>query len=314
MHEESGTIDALKKYAWRLKEYQDKVDKWNEEQVKGYLIEPLLKSLRWDTSDPEFVLLEYPITIGTETKRVDYVLMSNKSLVCVVEAKTGEIEDIHAKQALSYAKHLGVLWAIVTNGRRVCVYGSDFYIAENVKNALIMDINISPETIDNNSELLRYLAKGILDQEDVYKVFKDMNQKRTLLLFLQSKKEELIDVIADWVGEQWDKGLVNKEVLISSLEVMFGKVEAMARKQDERQPCTSYVTIVVAGDWKYRGDLGQGIFELKQDPNKKIDVSKSSVEVEEQLQKLGLRLSSKSALGGFCYNLRREAGLVRRKR
>ena len=95
--------EELRKYAERVQGYKDRLGKWNEDEVKGYLIEPFLKALLWDPTDPNFVRRQYPVTMGSETKKVDYALMSGDSPACVVEAKAGEISVSDAKQALSYA-------------------------------------------------------------------------------------------------------------------------------------------------------------------------------------------------------------------
>jgi len=302
--------DELRKYAERVQSFVDQLQKWNEVEVKGYLIEPFLTALLWDPADPNFVRHEFPVTMGSETKRIDYALMSGDSPICVVEAKAGELDEVAARQALSYARSLDVPWALITNGKRLCLYGIEFYTAENIMNALVMDITISPESIDASLDSLKYLANGTLDSEEVYDIFKILNRRRALLVFLQGRKDDLIKAIAKWIEEHWGKGSVDDASLLSSLESIFGKVEG--EKPDKIQPPTSY-SLVVASDWKYRRDLGKGIFELKTDPTKRIDVSLPGPDVERQLEKLGLRLSTKGAFGGFYYNLRREAGLIRRR-
>jgi hypothetical protein len=303
--------DTLRKYAERVQGYKDRLGKWNEDEVKGYLIEPFLKALLWDPTDPNFVRRQYPVTMGSETKKVDYALMSGDSPACVVEAKAGEIDVSDDRQALSYARNLDVSWAIVTNGQRVCLYGTEFYKSENIMNALVMDIAISPESIDVSLGSLKYLANGTLDSEEVYDVFKLLNERRALLIFLQSRKGDLIKAIAKWIEDHWDKGSVDDASLPSSLESVFGRVERIEEKPVKIQTPTARFTVIVASDWKYKRDLGKGVFELKDDPAKRIDVSLPGPDVERQLEKLGLRLSTKNAFGGFYYNLRREAGLVR---
>jgi Asp-tRNA(Asn)/Glu-tRNA(Gln) amidotransferase C subunit len=304
--------DALRRYAERVQSFSDQFQKWNEVEVKGYLIKPLLATLSWDTTDPNFVRHEFSVTMGSETRKVDYALMSGDAPICVVEAKAGELDEAAARQALSYARNLNVPWALVTNGQRLCLYGSEFYTSENVINALIMDIVISPDSIDESLDSLKYLANGTLDSEGVYKVFKAFNERRALLAFLQSKKDILVkEVIAKWIEEQWDKGSVNEASLLASLESIFGRIERIEKKHIKGQAPTTRTT--VASDWTHRRDLGKGIFELKDDSTKRIDVSLSGPDVERQLEKLGLRLSSKGAFGGFYYNLRREAGLIRRR-
>jgi hypothetical protein len=250
--------------------------------------------------------------MGSETKRIDYALMSGDTPICVVEAKTGEVDVVAARQALSYARNLDVPWALVTNGQRLCLYGVEFYTSENTMNALVMDITFAPESIDASLDSLKYLANGTLDSEDVYDVFKTFNERRALLVFLQSKKDTLVKVIAKWTEEHWDKGSVDEALLLSSLESVFGRIERIEEKPAEGQVPTARA-IVVASDWKHRPDLGKGIFELKTDPSKQIDVSLPGPNVERQLEKLGLRLRTKGAFGGFYYALRRVAGLIRRR-
>jgi predicted type IV restriction endonuclease len=304
--------EALKKYAERVQGYKDRLGKWNEDEVKGYLIEPFLKALLWDPTDPNFVRRQYPVTMGSETKKVDYALMSGDSPACVVEAKAGEIDVSDARQALSYARNLDVSWAMVTNGQRVCLYGTEFYKSENIMNALVMDIAISPDNIDVSLDSLRYLANGTLDSEEVYEMFKSLNERRALLVFLQSEKDTLVKVIAKWIEERWGKGSVDEVSLRASLESVFGRIERIEPEPGKGLfPSTG--SIVVASDWKYRRDLGKGIFELKTDSSKRIDISQPGPDVERELEKLGLRVSTKSAFGGFYYNLRREAGLIKRR-
>jgi len=160
--------------------------------VKRYLIEPLLTALLWDPADPNFVCHEFPVTMGSDTRKVDYALMSGDAPICVVEAKAGELDETAARQALSYARNLDVPWAIVTNGQRLCLYGVEFYTSENTMNALVMDIALAPESIDASLNSLKCLANGTLDSEDVYYVFKTFNERRALLVFLQSKKDTLV--------------------------------------------------------------------------------------------------------------------------
>jgi len=304
--------EALRKYVERVQGYKDKLGRWNEDEVKGYLIEPFLKALLWDPTDPNFVRRQYPVTMGSETKKVDYALMSGDSPICVVEAKAGEIDISDARQALSYARNLDVPWAMITNGERVCLYGTEFYKSENIMNALIMDITISLESLDANLNVLKYLANGTLDSEEIYDVFKGFNERQALFVFLQSKKNALLKIIAKWIEEHWDKGSVDDTLLLFSLENIFGRIERIEEKSPKVLISTAHQT-VVASDWKYRSELGKGVFELKTDTTKRIYVSLPGPDVEHQLEKLGLHLSTKGAFGGFYYTLRREAGLIRRR-
>jgi hypothetical protein len=136
-----------------------------------------------------------------------------------------------------------------------------------------MDIEFSPETIDAQLDVLRHLANGTLDSAEVHDVLKRLNQQKALLVFLQNRKGDLIKVIAKWIEERWGKGSVDDASLLPSLESVFGRIERIEEKSSKIGPSTYSPTIVTAGDWKHRPDLGKGVFELKGDPAKRIDVS-----------------------------------------
>jgi hypothetical protein len=308
----NGDIDdLLRTFVERVQSYEDRLQKWNEVEVKRYLIEPLLIALRWDPADPNFVRHEFPVTMGSDTKKVDYALMSGDTPICVIEAKAGEIDEAASRQALSYARNLNVPWAIVTNGQRLLLYGAEFYVAENIGNALVMDIEFSPNRFGTQLDFIKHLANGTLDSKEVYDIFRLLNERQALLIFLRERKNDLIKTIAKWIEEHWGKGSVDNTSLLSSLEKVFGRVENIEENSTKIQTSSSRLTVVVARDWKYKHDLGKGIFELKSDPTKRIDVSLPGPDVERQLEKFGLRLSSKSAFGSFYYSLRREAGLIK---
>ena len=56
----------------------------SEALTRYALIDPLLRELGWDTSDPEMVIPEYRSGNG----RADYALMNNSSPAMMVEAKS----------------------------------------------------------------------------------------------------------------------------------------------------------------------------------------------------------------------------------
>lgn len=85
-----------------------------EAQTRLALIDPLLRVLDWDVSDPSMVTPEYPV----ETRRVDYALLYPKGTpVAVVEAKKlGADLTAHRMQMLNYANMAGIPYAALTNG------------------------------------------------------------------------------------------------------------------------------------------------------------------------------------------------------
>ena len=87
-----------------------------ERRTRQVLIDPLLKALGWDVSDPGAVYLEH--------NRMDYALMSNARPVAVIEAKPlgNPLERGVITQAITYAVENNPLYIIVANGDRWEMY------------------------------------------------------------------------------------------------------------------------------------------------------------------------------------------------
>ena len=93
----------------------------NETRTRTALIDPLLKVLGWDVSDPRLVTPEYPLGGG----RVDYALMNTSAVIpaATVEAKKlGEQLDSHRLQMLNYANADGIRYAGLTDGNHWEMY------------------------------------------------------------------------------------------------------------------------------------------------------------------------------------------------
>jgi len=97
----------------RIRSYPGALQR-TEAATRLAVIDPLLRALDWDVSDPSLVTPEYPI----ESTRVDYALLSPKGTpVAVVEAKKlGTALTAHRMQMLNYANMAGIPYAALTNG------------------------------------------------------------------------------------------------------------------------------------------------------------------------------------------------------
>ena len=92
----------------------------NEIRTRTTLIDPLLKALGWDVSDPETVTLERSIGRG----RADYALHGEQTRpFAVLEAKRlGEDLGNHITQMVGYALEEGIPYAGLTDGNRWQLY------------------------------------------------------------------------------------------------------------------------------------------------------------------------------------------------
>lgn len=98
------------------------VKKVNEANTKALLIEPVLRSLGWDTDDLDTVQREVKVFDGTY---LDYALTLPQGVSLYVEAK-GLNENLSDKkfvaQTVNYANNDGVVWCVLTNGLQYRVF------------------------------------------------------------------------------------------------------------------------------------------------------------------------------------------------
>ena len=73
----------------------------NETRTRQLLIDPLLRRLSWDVSNPNIVQLEYRV----KKLRADYALMSKGKPLAVIEAKRleNDLGDDQIRQAVTSA-------------------------------------------------------------------------------------------------------------------------------------------------------------------------------------------------------------------
>ena len=86
----------------------------NETRTRMALIDPLLRALGWDVSDPEMVTPEYKVEGGW----ADYALLraDGRPAATVEAKKLGEALGSHRAQMLNYANMSGIEYAGLTDG------------------------------------------------------------------------------------------------------------------------------------------------------------------------------------------------------
>ncbi len=95
----------------------------NEESAKFQILAPTLRSLGWDTSQPEEVIYELQVGGNRGGGRADIVLKSNDRIVALIEAKApGANLNHHVGQVLTYAFHEGVDICVLTTGLEWWLY------------------------------------------------------------------------------------------------------------------------------------------------------------------------------------------------
>ena len=138
-----GVIEKLQQI---IKVHRDYLSR-HETRTRQVLIDPLLRELGWDVSDPEAVQLEY--RVGQQW--ADYALMSDGQPVAVIEAKRlgSNLEDDEMMQVLNYANRDGIDYMIVTDGDRWEMY--EVFQRGALEERLLMKLELSQQSAHKNA-------------------------------------------------------------------------------------------------------------------------------------------------------------------
>lgn len=111
----------------------------NEIRTRMALIDPLLQSLGWDTSDPSLVLPEFDVS----GRKADYALLENDgNPAATLEAKKlGEPLSSHRMQMLNYSNASGVEYAGLTDGDKWELY--EVFKRGQLEDRRVLDISIA---------------------------------------------------------------------------------------------------------------------------------------------------------------------------
>lgn len=135
----------------------------NEANTKNWLIEPLLRSMGWDTQDPTAVQAEYRAQ-GAGQNPVDYALMVDGAPALFLEAKAlGTSLDTpkSVNQVVAYGAVAGVQWVVITDGDEYRIYRTDTAAAAPEK--LLASFRLTdPAHRDEAEQFL-----GMLDREEL---------------------------------------------------------------------------------------------------------------------------------------------------
>jgi len=134
----------------------------NEQNTKATLIEPVLRSLGWDTESVDEVAREY--RLKSQHKPVDYGLLALRTPRLFVEAKAlGENLEDHrwTNQIMGYAGVAGVEWIVLTDGNEYRIYNS--HAPVTVEEKLLQTVTIT-EPSPLVEETLELLSKGRLEE------------------------------------------------------------------------------------------------------------------------------------------------------
>jgi len=220
------------------------LDGMPEEQIKFRFIEPLFEILGWEREDIE---KEKRVLKG----RADYILRIGNQNKLVIEAKKTSVglNEEEGRQAVSYAYHKNIKFAILTNFARIRVY----HALSNIKNIdknLLKDktdyLRFNCEDFVKDFERLWLLSKESFEKEEINKLLQNVDKRlikpidksilTDLLQFrewlskdLKSKRmqledsqiDEIVQILIDrliFMRSVEDRGLEGKDFLLTIID------------------------------------------------------------------------------------------------
>ncbi len=178
-----------------------------EEQIKFRFIEPLFEILGWEKEDIE---KEKRVLKG----RADYILRIGNQNKLVIEAKKTNVSllEEQGRQAVSYAYHKNIKFAILTNFARIRVYHALSNI-KNIDNNLLKDktdyLRFNCEDFVKDFDRLWLLSRESFEKEEINKLLQNVDKR----LIKPIDKSILTDLLQfrEWLS----KDLKNKRMPLS---------------------------------------------------------------------------------------------------
>ena len=165
-------LGTLKECAARIDDFRSHHTQLGEENTKAALIEPVLKALGWDTSNPDEVHHEYRRL--SNDNPVDYALLLLRTPRLFLEAKdlwANLADPKWSIQFISYATAAGVQWVVLTNGAEWRVYNAHAPVP--IEQKLFRTVRID-EDLDSAYSVLELLSKDNMRElriEELWKGF-----------------------------------------------------------------------------------------------------------------------------------------------
>jgi len=141
----------------------------SELQTRYGLIDPILRGLEWDTSNPEEVRVEY----NTDSGKADYVLFHQGKPLVVVEAKvlgalnpSEKLSSVVISQGIPYCEKIEVSIFVCTDGDTWQIY----HIEKPTKVTLLHAVHVSRLRATGAFEKLIFLWKPVICSPQPYEL------------------------------------------------------------------------------------------------------------------------------------------------
>lgn len=215
----------------------------SEANTKVTFIQPILETLGWKVTDPDEVVLEYPVYGGT---RLDYALLAGGKPTLYLEAKALRAsmdEPNFIAQTVSYANNDGIRWCVLTNGLIWRIYKSDALAPADQKLLAEADIREATDSYGaaRVAATLAYLSKeslvsGKLDEWGE-RVFVDTAVRRTISSLLVQGSSRLVNLVRQNLEEPHSPKVIRESLLrLGANSPQEGDRTAKSKPRQESAP------------------------------------------------------------------------------
>lgn len=203
----------------------------NESQTRTVLIEPVLKILGYDTTNPFEVVSEYTCDVGTKKgEKVDYALMQKNEVVMLIEAK-----DCKSKLNSKNISQLFRYFSVSTSKVGLLTNGIDYLFFTDTIKQNVMDtepfyqFNIL-DVSERDIEVLKMFKKGDINVEEIRKYASTSKFKQLFIEYFEMQMKtptnDFISFITKRIGFTSINSKDRASLITSSLELMLkGEIE-----------------------------------------------------------------------------------------
>jgi len=248
------------------------LDEMPEEQIKFRFIEPLFEALGWEKED---IFKEKRILKG----RADYILRIGNQDKLVIEAKKTNVKlsEDEGRQAVSYAHHNEITFAVLTNFKQIRVYHALSNINDIDRNLLKDDKGyfwLNCEEFIEQFDRLWLLSRESFEKEEINRLLENVD-KRMIKPIDESILTDLLQY-REWLS----KDLKDKRMPLSDskldeiVQILIDRLIFMRSVEDRGLEGKDFLLII--SDSVKRGTTDKNLWALLKDQFKRFDATYNS--------------------------------------
>ena len=182
------------------------VARFSERETEQYLVGPFLDALGYDSHDPDEVLMQYPIHMGSAKKNCDYAIRLRGEVRILIECKRASRPLDDSGQLASYFSQVPTaLLGIYTNGIEYRFYAE--LNRERVKQMdneplLVLDLRSLDRTTMQSLSTCRDKVgdpEAFLQWVDGLRA-RELIQERLRRELMDRPSDDFVGLVMDWVG------------------------------------------------------------------------------------------------------------------